>query len=121
MREGLRWLLDTEADLRVIGEAADSTEAILRTLELKPDLVIADLDLPGINGYTVARMLKQLPQPPLIVLLTITQNQYQGLPPSDFRQYCDGVIEQSTDWPDLLQRIRHILSGQDTAFPSESG
>lgn len=117
VREALRWLLDNELDFEVIGEATNSAETLSRAMDLAPDLVIVDIDLPNVGGYTVARMLKQLPQPPLVVLMDITRKHVQSpVQPSSSRQDAaadyDGIIRQGNDWPNIITQIRVLLAQQ---------
>jgi len=50
LRAGLRSILSDEADFQIVGEAGDGHEALQKALELKPDVVIMDLFMPGVNG-----------------------------------------------------------------------
>jgi two-component system LytT family response regulator len=71
-RERLRQLLGSIADVEVVGEAADGEEAIQKTLELRPDLLLLDIQMPGASGLEVAAC---LPQPrPRIVFCTAFDN-----------------------------------------------
>ena len=65
VRESLGWLLLDEPGLAVVGDAADGSEAIHQALQLEPDLVILDIELPDSDGFSVTRQLKALPRPPL--------------------------------------------------------
>ena len=60
-RERLRQLLGSIADIEVVGEAADGEEAIQMTLEMRPDLLLLDIQMPGVTGIEVAAC---LPRPP---------------------------------------------------------
>src|SRR5438477_12233507 len=72
VREALRALLERESDLSIVGEAADGATAIDVIVQRKPDVVILDLTLPGIDGLTVLRRLSQEPESPTrIVVLTM--------------------------------------------------
>jgi two-component system LytT family response regulator len=64
-RERLRQLLSAIADIEVAGEAADGEEAIQRTLELRPDLLLLDIQMPGISGLEVAACLPR-PRPKIV-------------------------------------------------------
>lgn len=110
VREALRWLFDSETDLEVVGEAADGHAALHSALELKPDLVILDIELPGVDGYAVTRSLKALPQPPIVVLLSVHGDPFsrqRGLEAGS-----DGFIEKGTDWPHLVAQIRQTLAAR---------
>jgi two-component system LytT family response regulator len=64
-RERLRQLLGSIADLEVVGEAADGEEAIQKTLELRPDLLLLDIQMPGVSGLEVAACLPR-PRPKIV-------------------------------------------------------
>ena len=60
VRESLRWLLDDEPWLTVIGAAASGSEAIQMTVNLKPDLILLDIELPDMDGFTVTKQIKAM-------------------------------------------------------------
>jgi DNA-binding NarL/FixJ family response regulator len=70
VREGLRLLLDAQADMRVVGEAREGAEAIERVATLKPDVLVLDLTMPGMSGLTAARQLKDSAASTAVVALT---------------------------------------------------
>jgi DNA-binding NarL/FixJ family response regulator len=70
MREGTRRLLEEDAGLLVIGEAQNGVEAIQCCQDLKPDVVILDISMKGINGFSAARSLLAQAKPPAILVLT---------------------------------------------------
>jgi DNA-binding NarL/FixJ family response regulator len=68
-RQGLRDVLETDARCRVIGEAADGEIAMERALELQPDVVLMDINLPTVNGLQVTRKIKSdLPNTRVVVI-----------------------------------------------------
>lgn len=71
LREGIRRVLSLEADLNVIGEAEDGEEAIAKTQELKPDILILDINMPKKNGLEVAKELSLKKISTKIIALTI--------------------------------------------------
>src|SRR5512143_651586 len=112
VRESLRWLLENEPDLTVIGEAANGLDALQRATELSPDLVILDVQLPQLDGYAVTRSLKQLPDAPLVILVSVYDDplsRQRGLAAGS-----DGFIEKGTDWAPLITQIRRALAERFT-------
>jgi DNA-binding NarL/FixJ family response regulator len=57
VRAGFRMILEIEPDLRVVGEAANGEQAVLRALELQPDVVLMDVRMPGVDGIAATRQL----------------------------------------------------------------
>lgn len=72
MRAGLRCLLDTTDDLHVVGTAADGPQALSRAEQLRPDVVLLDVCMPGMDGIEAARRLCELVPAPAVVMLTTT-------------------------------------------------
>jgi DNA-binding NarL/FixJ family response regulator len=72
VRRGLRALLSGHSDWEVCGEAADGREAVEKTKQLRPDIVIMDLGMPNLNGLDAARQMLREEQSPRILFLTVT-------------------------------------------------
>ena len=70
VRAGLRGMLAGEPDLEVVGEAADGEEAVRISAELKPDVVLMDLRMPGIDGAEATRRIAALDPAPAVLVLT---------------------------------------------------
>ncbi len=70
MRAGLRLLLDGAENLQVVGEAADGEEAARQARELSPDVVLMDIRMPRADGIEGCRLVRALPQPPEVLMLT---------------------------------------------------
>jgi len=110
VREALRWLIEDEADLTVIGEAGDGLEAVHRAAELLPEVVILDVELPGLDGYAVARQLKRLPYPPLVIFLTVHSDaaaQQRAVEAGG-----DGFAEKGRGWLTLIDQIHKVLTSR---------
>ena len=71
LRQGIKRVLNFEDDLEVIGEAEDGQEALARTLIMQPDVLLLDLNMPGLSGLEVAKQLKQADCKTRIIALTI--------------------------------------------------
>ncbi len=92
----------------LVGEAGSGIDALAQAKTLSPDVVILDVDLPELDGYGVAQVLKRLPHAPFVILLLVT-----GDPAARRKGHeagCDGFIEISSDWLALLPQIRALLN-----------
>ncbi len=109
IRQGLRYILDSQPDLKVVGEAADGEEAVLMTRRLKPDIVMMDIRLPGQDGIAATRsILKVLPETKIILLTTfdVQEYVYDGI-----RAGAVGYILKDAETRDLLDAIRAAQRG----------
>jgi len=76
-RRGIRWSLEAESDLVVSGEAADGHEALSMADRISPDVVLLDINLPGLNGIEVARLLKRRHPRLGIIIVTMHEDDEQ--------------------------------------------
>ena len=72
VREGLRALLEAQPDIEVVGEATNGEEAVDKTKELQPDIILMDITMPGLNGLEAARQVKQYSPGVKIMVLSLT-------------------------------------------------
>jgi len=70
VRHGLKLLIDSQTDMRVISEASDGNAAIQSAIALKPDVIVMDISMPGMNGLAATRTLRQTQPGLAIVTLT---------------------------------------------------
>ncbi len=71
MRDGLKALLSASAGIRIVAEAGDGRDAVRRAVEVKPDVVIMDISMPGLNGVEAARLLHEKCPGTRIVMLSM--------------------------------------------------
>jgi len=112
VRESLGWLLLDEPGLAVVGGAADGAEALRLALSLDPDLVILDIELPDMDGFSVTRQLKALPRPPRVVLLSIHSDDLSKQ--RGAQAGCDAFVEKGLGWPKLLAVLQEVLDTQQS-------
>ncbi|MFC2051282.1 response regulator [Chloroflexota bacterium] len=115
VRQGIRQILEREADLEVIGEADDGLETIKLAGELKPDIVIMEAQMPGLDSVEVTRRIKMdLPDVAVIILTTCEDEGYiVGL----LGAGATGYLLKSTRGDELVQGIRFVRAGEFVSHP----
>lgn len=110
VRRGFRRMLEDEADIRVIGEASDGEEAVKLARALKPQVIVMDCALPGINGLQATRKILQLLPETLVLMLSMHMEE------TWVRQAMDAgargyVLKNAMDL-ELSSAIRRIVKGE---------
>jgi len=91
-------------DIQVIGEATNGTEAVSKAMELQPDLVLMDVRMPEMNGMNAIALLKALPVPPKVIVLTVFD--YPEYRRSAEAAGAEGYIVKAAISDELVQAIR---------------
>jgi two-component system response regulator NreC len=119
VRRGMRALLETEAGVSVIGEAADGLDALRMCEELRPDLLILDIGMPRLNGIDVAARAQKLQPPPRVIMLSMHADESYVLRSLDAgaRAY---LLKDATD-EDLLPAVRAVARGKRFFSPAIAG
>jgi DNA-binding NarL/FixJ family response regulator len=110
MRQGLKTILDLEPGLQVVGQAADGQTGIQMALELRPDLILMDVQMPGINGIeAIAAICAVWPEARIVILTTFGRDEYvfQGV-----RAGAVGFMLKDAPADHLIQTIRNVHAGQ---------
>ncbi|MSP14918.1 MAG: response regulator transcription factor [Chloroflexi bacterium] len=110
MRQGLKIILDLEPGFRVVAEAGDGESGVRRALQLRPDIILMDVQLPGISGVEATAMVCTVwPEARIIILTTFDRNDYvfQGI-----RAGAMGYLLKDTPAEVLAQTIRHVHAGE---------
>ena len=118
LRKGLRSLLQTVPDLDVVGEAADGETAIEMITELKPDVVLMDLLMPGIGGVEAIRQLRKINHETRILVLSSSHE--DELVVSSIRAGAIGYLVKTSSPDDLIDGIRRVSAGQSVLPPDIS-
>jgi DNA-binding NarL/FixJ family response regulator len=111
VRESLSWLLQNEPGLTVVGDASTGSDAIQQTVKLRPDLVLLDIELPDMDGFSVTRQLKALPNPSLVVLLSIHNDSLSR--ERGFNSGCDAYVGKEVGWERLLAILQNVLADRN--------
>jgi DNA-binding NarL/FixJ family response regulator len=106
--EALRYALEDEVDLVVVGEVGNGIEAIDHAAALAPDVVILDIELPGLDGYAVARSLKASPHPPMVIFLTMHNDALSRRLAAEAGG--DAFAAKSAGWPALMAELRRVIA-----------
>lgn len=108
-RSGIRFLLARHPEFEVIGEAADGLEGIKRAKELKPDIVLLDLHMPGISGIEATQLLRQdIPQAH-VILLTVSEDA-EDLS-AGLKAGAAGYLLKNIDADYLLDSLKRVMNG----------
>jgi two-component system, NarL family, response regulator NreC len=115
LRDGLRALLESEAGLRVVGEAGTGIEAIELARHLQPDIIVMDLGLPDMSGLEAIRAIRRENDKSRIVILSMYSSREFVLPAIEAG--CDGYVPKSSAHTSLLRAIQVVLSGERYLHP----
>jgi DNA-binding NarL/FixJ family response regulator len=110
MRQGLKTLLEIEDDLRVVSEAENGEEAVRLTLQLRPDIVLMDVQMPKMNGVeATAAICQAWPAVKIIILTTFDRDDYvfQGV-----RAGALGYLLKDSPAQKLYETIRRVHAGE---------
>lgn len=115
VRQGLRALLQSEPHFRLVGEASDGIEAVRLAERLKPDVLITDVMMPGLNGLEVARQVsRSLPNTRIIILSMYTNDAYVI---EAFKNGANGYVLKDSEASDLIQAVKEVISGNRYLSP----
>lgn len=118
VRSGFRALLDARDDLEVVGEAADGAEAVALACTLKPDVVLMDIRMPGLDGLEATRQITsdaRLDAVRILILTTFELDEYLF---EALRYGASGFLLKDTEPVDLVTAIRVVAAGDALISPS---
>jgi len=116
VREGLRWLLHTEPDMELVGEAADGVEAVVKARSLRPDVIVLDLVMPRMGGIEAIREIKKERPDARILVLTSFAEDERVFPA--IRGGALGYLLKDSSPQELLRAIREVYQGQGSMHPT---
>ncbi len=115
VRQGLRMFLGLEADLEIVGEAANGQQAVAQARALSPDVVLMDLLMPEMDGIQAIRVIREeMPEVEVIALTSVLEDQvvYDAI-----RAGAIGYLLKDTEPEDLITAIRAAAAGQVQLSP----
>jgi DNA-binding NarL/FixJ family response regulator len=116
VRDGTRQILEQEADLEVIAEAADGAEAIKLAGSTRPDVAIIDISMPGIDGIEATRQIKKLyPAIAVLILSAYDDDQFVF---SLLEAGAAGYLLKSVRGRELIEAVRQVHAGESVLHPA---
>jgi two-component system response regulator NreC len=110
VRRGLKLLIDSESDMKVVAEASDGAAVLRSALELKPDVIVMDISMPGMNGLDATKKLKQ--QQPDMAIITLTRHSDDAYLQELLRAGALGYVLKQSAPEELLHAIRAAAKGE---------
>jgi DNA-binding NarL/FixJ family response regulator len=110
VREGFRLLLETQSDIKVIGEAGNGREAVRMAAKLGPDIILMDIAMPELNGIEATKQIIEAHSTAKIIILSMystTQHIFQAL-----KAGAKGYILKESAGDDIIKAIRTVHSGK---------
>ncbi|MET9350506.1 response regulator transcription factor [Streptomyces termitum] len=119
VRRGLRTFLEVQDDIAVVGEAGDGAEGVARAEELRPDVVLMDIKMPGTDGIEALRRLRALDNPARVLIVTSFTEQRTVVPA--LRAGASGYVYKDIDPDALAGAIRSVHAGHVLLQPEVAG
>jgi NarL family two-component system response regulator LiaR len=114
-RQSLRILLETAKDIKVVAEAADGQEAVIKCRETKPDMALLDVRMPKMDGIKAAKLITALAPRTKILMLSIQDDDEKIA--SAIKAGAKGYILKDTDRAEFIEIIRHAHNGKFQLSP----
>lgn len=115
MRMGFRMVLEAEEDIEVVGEAADGRSAVAQARALRPDVVLMDVRMPGMNGIEATEAITtQSPATKVLILTTFDLDEYAF---AGLKAGAAGFLLKDTRPADLAEAIRTVAGGEAVVSP----
>lgn len=116
VRQGLRQLIDAQPDIEVIGEAADGEMAVQMTRTLKPDVVLMDLLMPGMDGIEATAQITALNMN--VRVLALTSSLEDQLVKQALQAGAQGYLLKASRVNDVVDAIKRVAEGQSVLDPA---
>ena len=119
LREGLAGIISSQPDMEVAGEANDGLEAVVMAQELRPDLVLMDVQMPALDGIEATRQIREKLPETTIVMLTVRDDDEKLL--AALKAGAQGYLLKDIHSRDMLALVRGALRGEAALSPRMAG
>ncbi len=115
VRQGLRHLLEAEPDLKIVGEASDGLEAVQLTEKFRPDILIVDLMMPGLNGLEVVKQVKE--RCPTTCCIVLSMQSADVYVVEALKAGALGYVLKETGPSELVNAVQQVVAGNRYLSP----
>ncbi|MCB5907349.1 response regulator [Streptomyces pinistramenti] len=119
VRRGLRTFLEVQDDIEVVGEASDGAEGVAAAGQLRPDVILMDVKMPGMDGIEALRKLRELDNAARVLVVTSFTEQRTVVPA--LRAGAAGYVYKDIDPEALAGAIRSVYAGHVLLQPEVAG
>lgn len=116
VREGIKMVLTTDPELKVVGEASSGEEAVDRVKELKPQVVVMDIAMPGLSGFEATRLIRE--QNPDVKVLALTVHDSEAYVFQMLQAGATGYVLKRASSADVIQAVKAAHRGEAILHPS---
>ena len=116
MRDGIRALLSLHDDIKIVGEASEGQEAIEKTQDLSPDVVVMDVAMPDMDGIEATRRIRR--QSPKVKVIVLTQYDNKEYVLSAIKAGAAGYVPKRALGSELVSAVRAVNRGESFLYPS---
>lgn len=116
VRQGLKQILELEQDMVVVAQASNGEEAVRLAREYKPDVILMDINMPGINGLQAIKELKLERHPSKVIVLTIHEDREYLF--KTLQMGAEGYVLKDAEPSVLIEAIRNVHRGQSYIQPN---
>lgn len=116
LRQGLSTLLELEGGITVVGQASNGPEALRLAEQLRPQVILLDINMPGMNGVEVAKILRE--KQPEIGILVLTIHDNESYVKEMIRSGAKGYLLKDAEPRQVVQAIKQVAAGE-SVYPTE--
>lgn len=118
VRQGLRHLLEVESDIKIIGEASDGLQAVQLAETFRPNVLVVDMMMPGLNGLDVLRQVKK--RSPATYSIVLSMQSANAYVVESLKAGACGYVLKETGPSELVNAVRQVIHGQRYLSPKLS-